>query len=220
MHRAGLPVTLVSGVGSKLSDSLIRSPSLGALAFVGGRANGRAAATALADTNRRHMLEQEGLNAWGIWDFSQWSALEKHLRKGFEYGKQRCTAYPRYIVQRRLLPRFLDMYLPMVKSLRFGHPLAVEKAEDPLPELDFGPVISANKAADLQAQLEEALAGRALPVHVGSIGASSRRRTPRRTWRPPPSSSPPRGGRCTTPSRLGRSTPSCAWTPSRSSSRR
>jgi acyl-CoA reductase-like NAD-dependent aldehyde dehydrogenase len=170
MRRAGLPVTLVSGVGGKLSDSLIRSESLGALAFVGGRANGRAAATALADTKRRHMLEQEGLNTWGIWDFTQWSTLEKHLRKGFEYAKQRCTAYPRYVVQRRLLPAFLEMYLPMVRSLRFGHPLAVERAEDPFPELDFGPVISAKKASELQAQLDEAISGRALPLHSGSLG--------------------------------------------------
>jgi len=43
MARAGLPVTLMSGVGGKLSDALIRSPGLGALAFVGGRSNGRAA---------------------------------------------------------------------------------------------------------------------------------------------------------------------------------
>jgi hypothetical protein len=50
---------------------LILSPEIGALAFVGGRANGRAAATRLVDTGKRHLLEQEGLNAWGIWNFSQ-----------------------------------------------------------------------------------------------------------------------------------------------------
>jgi acyl-CoA reductase-like NAD-dependent aldehyde dehydrogenase len=169
MHRAGLPVTLVSGIGGKLSDALIKHQGLGALAFVGGRANGRAAATSLADTNRRHLLEQEGLNTWGLWDFAQWSLLEKHLKKGFEYGKQRCTAYPRYVVQRRLLPQFLEMYLPMMKSIRFGHPLAVENAADPLPDLEFGPVISAKKATELVGQFDEALAKRALPLYRGSI---------------------------------------------------
>ena len=39
--------------------------------------------------------------------------LAAHLRKGFEYAKQRCTAYPRYVVQRRLLPAFLEAYLPV-----------------------------------------------------------------------------------------------------------
>jgi len=170
MARAGLPVTLVSGVGGKLGDALINNPKLGALAFVGGRANGRAAATALADTKRRHMLEQEGLNTWGVWDFAQWELLAQHLRKGFEYAKQRCTAYPRYVVQRRLLPRFLEAYLPVIEALKFGHPLAVARPEDPLPELDFGPVISAKKAHELTDHYDAALAGRALPVYSTSLG--------------------------------------------------
>jgi acyl-CoA reductase-like NAD-dependent aldehyde dehydrogenase len=111
LHRAGLPVTLVSGTGARIGSTLVRGPGLGALAFVGGRANGRRVALDLADTGRRYMLEEEGLNAWGVWDFSNWAELGAHLKKGFEYGKQRCTAYPRYVVQRRLLPEFLEMYL-------------------------------------------------------------------------------------------------------------
>ncbi len=169
MRRAGLPVTLLSGMGSSLGDALIRSDGLGALAFVGGRSNGRKAAVSLADTGRRHMLEQEGLNAWGIWDFSDWEVLGRHLRKGFEYAKQRCTAYPRYVVPRRLMPAFLEMYLPVVNSVRFGHPLAVENAEDAFPELDFGPVIHATKANDLADAYAEALRGHGIPIHHGSL---------------------------------------------------
>jgi acyl-CoA reductase-like NAD-dependent aldehyde dehydrogenase len=170
MHRAGLPTTLVSGVGRKLGDVLIRSDGIGALAFVGGRSNGRAVAVALADTKRRHFLEQEGLNAWGIWDFSQWHLLAQHLRKGFEYAKQRCTAYPRYVVQRRLFPAFLEMYLPVVRSIRFGHPLAVANPDDPLPDYDFGPVIHATKASELTDQYHEAVAGGGVPLYRGSVG--------------------------------------------------
>ncbi|MBA2770134.1 MAG: aldehyde dehydrogenase family protein [Sporichthyaceae bacterium] len=170
LARAGLPLTLLSGAGGRLGDALISSSGIGALAFVGGRSNGRAAATSLADRRRRHFLEQEGLNAWGIWDFTQWDLFAQHLRKGFEYAKQRCTAYPRYVVQRRLLPAFLDTYLPVVQSLRFGHPLAVENADDPLPELDFGPLIGARKAAELEQQFDEATSGRGLPLHRGSLG--------------------------------------------------
>ena len=170
MARAGLPVTLLSGTGSKLGDVLISNPGIGALAFVGGRSNGRAAATSLADRGRRHFLEQEGLNAWGVWDFTQWPLLAQHIRKGFEYAKQRCTAYPRFVVQRRLLPAFLATYLPVLAELRFGHPLAVAAPGDPLPELDFGPVISTRKAGELSDQYDEALAGRALPLHRGSLG--------------------------------------------------
>ncbi|HSU11405.1 MAG TPA: aldehyde dehydrogenase family protein, partial [Pseudonocardia sp.] len=151
-------------------EVLVSNPSLGALAFVGGRSNGRAVATSLADRRRRHFLEQEGLNAWGVWDFTQWPLLAQHIRKGFEYAKQRCTAYPRFVVQRRLLPAFLEAYLPVLHDLRFGHPLAVAAPDDPLPELDFGPVISARKAGELSDQVDEALVGRALPLFRGSLG--------------------------------------------------
>ncbi|MFY7819384.1 MAG: aldehyde dehydrogenase family protein, partial [Rhodoluna sp.] len=70
MAQAGLPVTLLSGVGAELSDALVSSQELGAFAFVGGRSNGRATLERLADFDKRHILEQEGLNAWGVWDFS------------------------------------------------------------------------------------------------------------------------------------------------------
>lgn len=169
MHRAGLPVTLLSGRGSGIADALIRSAGLGALAFVGGRANGRRAATSLADLNRRHFLEQEGLNTWGVWDYSDWPTLAAHLRKGFEYAKQRCTAYPRHVVQRTLFPAFLETYLDVLRGLRFGHPLAVDDPADELPELDFGPVIHAAKAAELRGHFDAAVAGRAVPLYRGGL---------------------------------------------------
>ncbi|MEV6599203.1 aldehyde dehydrogenase family protein [Actinoplanes sp. NPDC051346] len=167
MARAGLPVTLLSGSGEELSEVLVRDPAIGAVAFVGGRSNGGKVAAALLDSDKRHFIEQEGLNAWGVWEFSQWELLAGHLRKGFEYGKQRCTAYPRFVVQRELVDAFLDVYLPVVKSVRFGHPLAVERPGDPLPELDFGPLISAAKAAELRRKVDEAIRGGAVPLHRG-----------------------------------------------------
>lgn len=173
MRRAGLPVTLLSGVGAEIGDILIRSEGIGALAFVGGRTNGRKAAVALADTGRRHFLEQEGLNAWGVWEFSQWDLLAQHLAKGFEYAKQRCTAYPRYVVQRKLFPAFLEMYLPVIRSIRFGHPLAVADPWDSFPELSFGPVIHSSKASDLAARFDEGLGGGAIPLYQGTLDDGS-----------------------------------------------
>ena len=169
MVREGLPVTLVSGDGSTLSDALVRHPGLGALAFVGGRSNGGRVAAQLVDTGKRHMLEQEGLNTWGIWNFSDWDGLAAHLKKGYEYGKQRCTAYPRYVVQRDLVDEFLAMYLPLVAAIRVGHPLAVANEGDALPELDFGPVISAAKARELADKVEEALRWGAVPLYRGRL---------------------------------------------------
>ena len=60
MARAGLPVTLLSGIGGKLGDVLISNPRIGALAFVGGRSNGRAAATSLADAAAATFSSRKG----------------------------------------------------------------------------------------------------------------------------------------------------------------
>jgi len=171
MRRAGLPATLLSGSGEELSEVLVRAPEIGAVAFVGGRSNGGKVAAALLDSDKRHFIEQEGLNAWGIWDFSRWDTLAAHLRKGFEYGKQRCTAYPRFVVQRELVDQFLEMYLPLVRSVRFGHPLAT--ADGTLPELDFGPLISAAKADELRRKVDEAVRGGAVPLYRGSLAAGT-----------------------------------------------
>ena len=169
MARAGLPVTLVSGSGSELAPALVSAPELGALAFVGGRNNGRAAASSLTSLAKRHILEQEGLNSWGIWNYSNWPELAAHLTKGFEYAKQRCTAYPRYVVQRDLFPEFLEMYLGVVKSLRFGHPLAVSEPKDDFPDLHFGPVISSKKAQELDSAFAEAVSRGGVPLYKGSL---------------------------------------------------
>jgi len=168
--KEGLPVTLVSGQGGTLSSVLVRSPEIGALAFVGGRDTGGKIASDLVRSDTRHMLEQEGLNAWGIWEFSQWDLLAPMIKKGFEYAKQRCTAYPRYVVQRELFDAFLEMYLPIVKSLHIGHPLAVDSPDDDIPQVDFGPVINQAKAQELTETVSAAIKGGGIPLYRGSLG--------------------------------------------------
>ncbi|MDT3723784.1 aldehyde dehydrogenase family protein [Streptomyces sp. DSM 41972] len=166
--REGVPVTLVSGSGGELSEALVRAPEIGCVSFVGGRDTGAAVATAVVDLGKRHILEQEGLNTWGIWNYSDWDALGALIPKLFDYGKQRCTAYPRFVVQRGLFDAFLAAYLPAVRTLRIGHPLAVEHPDDPYPALDFGPVINAAKAKELDDQVAEAIDRGAVPLYRGT----------------------------------------------------
>ncbi|WDZ90174.1 aldehyde dehydrogenase family protein [Nocardiopsis sp. HUAS JQ3] len=167
--REGLPFTLVSGGGSDLSPALVRGPEIGCVSFVGGRDTGGRVAADLADLGRPHVLEQEGLNCWGVWEFGDWETLSGQIRKTFDYAKQRCTAYPRFVVQRSRFDAFLDAYLTAVRSVRFGHPLAVEAPGDDLPELDFGPVINAAKAKELTDRVAEAVAGGAVPLYRGGL---------------------------------------------------
>ncbi|MFJ1597253.1 aldehyde dehydrogenase family protein [Streptomyces sp. NPDC088261] len=167
--REGIPVTLVSGGGRDLSEALVRSPEIGCVSFVGGRDTGADIATHVADLGKRHVLEQEGLNTWGVWNYSDWDALGAVIPKLFDYGKQRCTAYPRFVVQRSQFADFLGAYLPAVRSIRVGHPLAVAHPDDPLPELDFGPLINAAKAKELGDLVSVAIDRGAVPLHQGSL---------------------------------------------------
>ena len=168
-RRAGLPVSLVSGSGGQLSDALVRNEFVDCLAFVGGKTNGGVIAASLYDDNKRHMLEMEGVNAYGVWQFSDWDSLAQQIRKGFDYGKQRCTAYVRYVIQREMFPRFLQTYLPVLQSLQFGNPVRVERDEDPLPKLDFGPLINSKKVEDLRVLYSEALGKGAVSLYEGAI---------------------------------------------------
>jgi acyl-CoA reductase-like NAD-dependent aldehyde dehydrogenase len=156
-RRAGLPISLLSGPGGDLSRALVSDPAISCLSFIGGKETGNAIAERMEMRGVPYMLEMEGINAYGVWEFSNWPELEKQIKKGFEYGKQRCTAYVRFVIQRKLFPRFLDTYLKVVKSLRFGHPVAAPSSTDDPPSLDFGPLISAGKAAELRADVNEAV---------------------------------------------------------------
>ncbi|GAB4429188.1 MAG: aldehyde dehydrogenase family protein [Chloroflexi bacterium OHK40] len=168
-RRAGLPVSLVSGSGGALSDALVRNPDVACLAFVGGKSNGRDIAASLYDREKRYMLEMEGVNCYGIWDFSDWSSLAAQIKKGFAYGKQRCTAYIRFVVQRRLFPKFLDTYLPTLKAIKVGHPLLVSEPNDSLPDLDFGPLINSRKVEELRVMYSEAVGLGAVSLYEGEL---------------------------------------------------
>ncbi len=63
-----------------------------------------------------------------------------------------------------MFAEFLQMYLPIVESIKFGHPLAVENPTDPFPEFDFGPVISADKASELHAMFDQGVRSGGIPL--------------------------------------------------------
>src|ERR1700723_2768859 len=171
-RKCGLPVSLVSGSGGQLSEALVRNEFVDCLAFVGGKTNGGVIASSLYDENKRYMLEMEGVNTYGVWKFSDWAGLGQQLKKGFDYGKQRCTAYVRYVVQRELFPQFLEMYLPLLRGLRYGNPVMVETETDPLPKLDFGPLINSKKVEELRVLYVEALGKGAISLFEGGVQES------------------------------------------------
>ncbi|SHJ27201.1 Acyl-CoA reductase [Hymenobacter daecheongensis DSM 21074] len=171
-RRCGLPVTLVSGSGGELSDVLVKHAAIDCLSFVGGRYNGRNIADALSTEHKRYMLEMEGVNTYGIWNYSDWTTLADQLKKGYDYGKQRCTAYVRFVVERRLFPQFLETYWGVMQGLKVGNPTLVDAPDDKLPELAFGPVINQAQAEDLDRLYADALKTGATPIYEGRLDDS------------------------------------------------
>lgn len=168
-RRFGLPITLISGSGSELSHALIQSPEIGVLNYVGGKSHARGISQGLLENSTRHMLEMEGVNPYGIWDFSNWKDLGGQIKKGYEYGKQRCTAYVRWVVQRDLFPQFLETYLNTVRSLKIGHPLLVEEGATEAPDVDFGPLINNRKVEELMGHYNDAASKGAITVYKGKL---------------------------------------------------
>jgi len=125
---------------------------------------------ALADTGRRHMLEQRA-SRLGRLDFSQWDLLAQHMRKSFEYAKQRCTAYPRYVVQRRLMPG-VPRDLSARRQCDSGSvtPWRWSSGTIRCPSSISEPVIHATKASDLSRQFDEAVHGGGIRCYRGSVG--------------------------------------------------
>ncbi|MCE9671529.1 aldehyde dehydrogenase family protein [Myxococcus stipitatus] len=149
LRRADLPVSLVGGRGKDLSEPLVAHERIAGVAFIGGRANGAEVHRRLKEGNKRYALEMEGVNAYAITRFSDWDSLGRQIRAGFDFGKQRCTAYTRWVVEKSLVPRFVRTYVDAVSTLRVGHPL-LGKA------IDFGPLISASKVTELRGHLDAA----------------------------------------------------------------
>ncbi len=57
----------------------------------------------------------------------------------------------------------------MLGELEFGHPVAVANDDDPLPALDFGPVINAEKVTDLTVKIDDAIHRGAVPLYRGKL---------------------------------------------------
>lgn len=162
LRRAGLPITLIGGRGADLTEPLVGHPAVRGLAFVGGRRNGSAIAARLRGTGKRFALEMEGVNPYVVTRFSDWDGLAKQIRAGFDYGKQRCTAYTRWVVDRDLVPRFVETYKSVVGDIRVGHPFL-----EPTPT--FGPLISPAKVEELHGRIAEAVRNGARIEHRGTL---------------------------------------------------
>ena len=87
-----------------------------------GATTGGRIATQLADDRSSPRARTGGAQHLGDLEVLGLGPARRRIRKGCAYGKQRCTAYPRYVVQRTLFDEFLAHVLPVFVTLGSATP--------------------------------------------------------------------------------------------------
>jgi len=170
ISRAGFPpgvFNLVMGPGSRVGQTLIDSPDVDAISFTGSVATGTRVMAGAGQRFAKLQLEMGGKNPMVVLDDADLSvAADCALQAAFFSTGQRCTATSRLIVQKGILPRFVDALKERMNAL------VVDDARRPGTQI--GPVADAS-------QLQTDLDYIALGVHEGARLACGGRRVQRAT---------------------------------------
>lgn len=138
LNATGLPegvLGLVNGTGPETGAALVGHRHVDRVSFTGGTGTGRIIGAAAASNLRPATMELGGKSANVIFEDADFErAVDGALVSIFANNGQQCLAGSRILVQRSILDRFLEAFVPRAKALRVGDP------RDPRTEL--GPVIS------------------------------------------------------------------------------
>ncbi|MDQ6884263.1 MAG: aldehyde dehydrogenase family protein [Candidatus Dormibacteraeota bacterium] len=132
---AGLPngaLNVVVGSGGTIGDPLVRDPRINKVSFTGSMEVGE---QLLKAAGLKRVTLELGSNSPNIIcdDADLELAATAMVRAAFAYAGQVCISAQRLYVQRPVLDRFLECFIPKVRALKLG---------DPLDEsTDLGPLI-------------------------------------------------------------------------------
>jgi aldehyde dehydrogenase (NAD+) len=147
ISRAGFPpgvFNLVMGPGSQVGQTLIDHPDVHAISFTGSTGTGARVMAGAGARFAKLQLEMGGKNPLVVLDDAALDvAVECALNGAFYSTGQRCTATSRLIVQKGILPRFVDALKARMNAL------VVDDARKPGTQI--GPVAD---AAQLQVDLD------------------------------------------------------------------
>lgn len=122
ISRAGLPAgvfNLVMGPGSHVGQTLISHRDVNAVTFTGSTGTGRRVIAAAAERFAKVQIEMGGKNPLVVLaDANLAVAVEVAVQGSFFSTGQRCTASSRLIVEKSVLPRFVDAVIERLKGLR------------------------------------------------------------------------------------------------------
>ena len=170
ISRAGLPAgvfNLVMGPGSRVGQTLLEHMDVNAVTFTGSVATGRRVLAATSERFAKVQLEMGGKNPLVVLDDADLQvAIDCAVQGAYFSTGQRCTASSRFIVQKGILPRFVDGVTERLQRLR------VDDARK--PGTDIGPVVDADQ---LRQDLEYVAIGRSEGATLVTGGGEPKRET-------------------------------------------
>ena len=139
LSRAGVPpgvVNVVTGLGPEVGSALVEHPLVRRVAFTGGEATGRAIATAAGRRLVPVTLELGGKSANIVFGDADLDNAVKGVVGGiFAASGQTCVAGSRLLVERRILPRFVEGVIEMARTARMGDPMRSDTQVGPVTTL-------------------------------------------------------------------------------------
>jgi acyl-CoA reductase-like NAD-dependent aldehyde dehydrogenase len=154
-------VQIVTGSGAMVGQHIVSSPDIDLVSLTGSTEVGIQIARDCATHLHRVSLELGGNDALIILDDAD---MELAVREAFcgrhANGGQICCASKRFLVQRSVEPEFTSRLLEKIRGIKVGDP------ED--PSTTFGPLISEKAAAEVEQQIQHAIAQGARLLHGGA----------------------------------------------------
>jgi aminomuconate-semialdehyde/2-hydroxymuconate-6-semialdehyde dehydrogenase len=161
-REAGLPpgvLNIVHGTGAAAGAALVADPRVRTISFTGGTATGAAIAGSAAKDFKKLTLEMGGKNPAVCFADADWDlALPGILRAAFTNQGQICLCGSRILVEASSYDEFMRRFIPAVRALRVGDPLAADT--------EIGAVVSAAHRSKIESYLELARADGAT-IHCG-----------------------------------------------------
>jgi len=143
-------VNVVTGYGPEAGMPLVAHRDVELVAFTGSQATGRKVAVTCAEQLKKCHLELGGNDPLIVDEgvdldvAARGAAWACYLNMG-----QVCTSAERFYVVGKAFDGFVDRFVAFAKSLRLGDPLG--------PDVDLGPMVSAEQRAKVEKKVEESL---------------------------------------------------------------
>jgi betaine-aldehyde dehydrogenase len=153
-------VNFVTGYGPEAGMPLVAHRDVELVAFTGSQATGRKVAVTCAEQLKKCHLELGGNDPMIVDEgvdldvAAKGAAWACYLNMG-----QVCTSAERFYVVGKAFDGFVDRFVAYTKTLRIGDPLG--------PDVDLGPMVSAEQRAKVEKKVAESVAGGARLVVGG-----------------------------------------------------